>query len=93
MRQFDNVDRETTLIGLMKYSDDYARTIGLDMMFVKDTTYHPDNRTMTIGRERNAAENEEADAVISRNGEYNLGYDARRTVKKQREILLFDYSF
>ncbi len=80
-----DVDVATTILRLARYSDDYSRSDGPSMMFVKDTSNSPEYQQYEIGRPRNFARNADADVqsmIINVDPDFNLGFRSRRAMLK-----------
>jgi hypothetical protein len=80
-----DVDVATTILGLARYSDDYSRSAGPSMMFVKDTSNSPEYKKYEVRRPRNFANTADAGAermIINIDADFNLGFRSRRAMLK-----------
>lgn len=73
----NNMDIATTILGLVSYSDDYAKTAGTSMFWAKDTSTRPAFYKFNQGNVRNAAGDGQTRALVNTNDNYNHGFAIR----------------
>ena len=76
----NNIDIATTILGLVSYSDDYAKTAGTSMFWAKDTSLRPAMAELTPIDVRNKEGDGHTRAVSGQNEHFNRGFAIRQSL-------------